>query len=175
MLIGSEKAKDAILRDLSRLQVEKDKRGRPSNHVPIQNLQPDSFVIPCWVFPLVFPWHAPSPFISFLVLFFLCYVSAPLKGCTVVKLKFPRSGLVIHRSKKGANIISIQAILMLRIFYTDTPFIPPCLRIGHSLQIMQAMLLLFSYYKQYRSGCSFLIVLVGDWLYRILSFRQSPL
>lgn len=105
MLIGSEKAKDAILRDLSRLQVEKDKRGHPSNHVPIQNLQPDSFVIPCWVFPLVFPWHAPSPFISFLVLFFLCYVSAPLKGCTVVKLKFPRSGLVIHRSKKGANII----------------------------------------------------------------------
>jgi hypothetical protein len=55
MLIGSEKAKDAILRDLSRLQVEKDKRGRPSNHVPIQNLQPDLFVIPCWVFPLVFP------------------------------------------------------------------------------------------------------------------------
>lgn len=46
----SEKAKDAILRDLSRLQVEKDRRGRPSNHVPIQNLQYDLFLIPCWVF-----------------------------------------------------------------------------------------------------------------------------
>jgi hypothetical protein len=50
---------------------------------------------------------------------------------------------------------------MLRIFYTDTPFIPPRLRIGHSLQIMEAMLLLFSYYKQYRSGWIFFLINMG--------------
>jgi len=65
-------------------------------------------------------------------------------------------GLVLwFIAAKRVLTLSTQAILMLRIFYTDTPFIPPCLHIGHSLQIMEAMLLLFSYYKQYRSGCSF--------------------